>query len=244
MFKVSAWWYHNWSLLSVLDSSTGKPAEGVEVVLQVFHQVGKASVFEPIAEKYVHSVYADVTVLLTLILHQSYRLRRSLYATLPRGWARAKERGSNQTASRKTLQGCVQDQGLLWECRTEVLLPMGRGMQQMSIRPITLVHMLLPDYVRSSKPNRTLPYTSAYQSLFVYHISWKLKQGEAKGWSISTTNWMVISVRVQPCTVFYLWTGNKMRTCDDQCTVAATSDTDTGVPNIHMRAGKRATRRG
>ena len=53
----------------MLDSSTGKPAEGVEVVLQVFHQVGKASVFEPIAEKYVHSVYADVTVLLTLTLH-------------------------------------------------------------------------------------------------------------------------------------------------------------------------------
>ena len=126
MFKVSAWWYHNWSLLSVLDSSTGKPAEGVEVVLQVFHQVGKASVFEPIAEKYVHPVYADVTVLLTLALHQSYRLGWSLYATLGLGYRKQNWRRAMETWSGEDLQGHLPNQTILWTDGEEVFLSLGR----------------------------------------------------------------------------------------------------------------------
>ena len=126
MFKVSAWWYHNWSLLSVLDSSTGKPAEGVEVVLQVFHQVGKASVFEPIAEKYVYPVHVDVTLLLTLALHQPYRLGRSLYATLGLGYRKQNRRRAMETWSGEDLQGHIPDQTIFWTDGEEVLLSLGR----------------------------------------------------------------------------------------------------------------------
>ena len=125
MFKVSAWWYHNWSLLSVLDSSTGKPAEGVEVVLQVFHQVGKASVFEPIAEKYVCPMHADVTLLLTAILHQSYRLRRSLYATLGLGYRKQNRRRAMETWSGEDLQGHLPNQTILRTDGEEVFLSLG-----------------------------------------------------------------------------------------------------------------------